>query len=148
VIRIQSQDFNLAEEYAELRKQSGTTGAIVTFTGLVRDFDEGKGKHLFLEHFPGMTEKVLMDITQQAKQRWPIIDIRIIHRIGQLKIDDQIVFVGVSSTHRKAAFQTCEFIMDYLKTQAPFWKKATSEKSSYWVEAKHSDTEAQERWEK
>ncbi|MGH1486304.1 MAG: molybdenum cofactor biosynthesis protein MoaE [Cellvibrionaceae bacterium] len=146
-INIQEHDFNHAEEYEQLRNKSPNIGAIVTFCGLVRDFDNSKGQHLFLEHFSGMTEKVLTDIVQQSKERWPIIDVRITHRVGLLNIGEQIVFVGVNSQHRESAFQACEFIMDFLKTQAPFWKKAITEDKNYWIEAKQSDEAAKKRWE-
>ena len=145
-ISIQEQDFDHAEEYQRLRAQAPEIGAIVTFCGLVRDFDNGKGRGLVLEHYSGMTEKMLADIVKQAGERWPIINAHIIHRIGALALGDQIVFVGVNSAHRHTAFHACEFIMDFLKTQAPFWKKAVTSEHEYWVEAKQSDQDMQQRW--
>lgn len=145
-ISIQQEDFDQAQEYQQLLSDAPRIGAIVTFCGLVREFDQGDGKSLELEHFPGMTEKTLLDIIEQAKQRWPIINARVVHRIGKLALGEQIVFVGVNSAHRKAAFHACEFIMDFLKTQAPFWKKAISTQKEYWVEAKQSDQLASEKW--
>lgn len=148
MISVQEKDFSLAEEYDQLRKQH-SSGAIVTFCGLVRDLDN---KHsvqaIELEHYPGMTEKSLAAIVGQAHARWSVHSIRVIHRIGKLFANDQIVFVGVCGAHRKEAFAACEFVMDYLKTQAPFWKKQFSDDKAYWVEAKDSDTTALDRWSK
>lgn len=145
-IVIRTQDFSHEEEYQALVKDAPRIGAIVTFCGLVREFDEGKGQALYLEHFSGMTENVLNNIIQQAKERWPIINVRIVHRIGHLDLGEQIVFVGINSAHRKAAFNACEFIMDFLKTQAPFWKKAVSHDQEYWVAAKESDRKEKDKW--
>lgn len=146
-ISIQQEDFSIQEESDALRAISATTGAIVTFAGLVRDLDDKvQVSSLFLEHYPGMTEKSLQDIANEASQRWSIIDATIIHRIGELKACEQIVFVGVSSLHRGDAFAACEFIMDYLKTRAPFWKKTRDESGEHWVEAKQSDEEASSKW--
>jgi molybdopterin synthase catalytic subunit len=103
-------------------------------------------KALFLEHYPGMTEKSLKKILVEAQQRWPLLDVTVVHRIGELVPGEQIVFVGVSSSHRGAAFAACEFIMDFLKTRAPFWKKCRLANSEHWVEAKDSDHQASERW--
>lgn len=145
-ISIQQQDFNLAEEYQRLRDEAPSIGAIVTFSGLVREFDQGKGRGLYLEHYPAMTSNTLENIIRQAQTRWPITNARIVHRIGKLSLGEQIVFVGVNSPHREAAFRACEFIMDFLKTQAPFWKKALTTEGEYWVEAKDSDFSAGQRW--
>jgi molybdopterin synthase catalytic subunit len=145
-ISIQTDDFSQSEEYQILCNDAPSIGAIVTFCGLVREFDDGRGEALFLEHFSGMTETALTRICEQAAQRWPIINARIIHRIGPMHLGEQIVFVGINSAHRKAAFHACEFIMDFLKTDAPFWKKAITSDSEYWVEAKASDTEASKTW--
>jgi molybdopterin synthase catalytic subunit len=123
-IAIQTEDFDIGEESRLLRENSVNPGAIVTFSGLVRDLDEGREvKSLTLEHYPGMTESSLGKIVAQAGERWPLLDVTVIHRVGELKGGEQIVFVGVASLHRQAAFAACEFIMDYLKTRAPFWKK-------------------------
>lgn len=146
-IRVQQADFNIQHETEQLRSLSNNTGAVVTFTGLVRDLHEGvEVQALFLEHYPGMTERSLQAIAAEAQQRWPLLGITIIHRIGELVAGEQIVFVAVSSAHRQAAFSACEFIMDYLKTRAPFWKKCRQADGEHWVEAKESDTAASARW--
>jgi molybdopterin synthase catalytic subunit len=120
---------------------------MVSFVGLVRDLnDNASVTTLTLEHYPDMTEKSLQAIVDQAKHRWELLDVVVIHRVGTLKPTDQIVLVVVTSAHRQAAFLACEFVMDYLKTQAPFWKKETSPQGAHWVEAKTSDDEAQARW--
>lgn len=146
-ILIQREDFCLADEYARLATRPDS-GAIVTFVGKVRDFNQGEEvKGLALEHYPGMTEKALADIVAQARGRWPLQECTLIHRIGELRLGDQIVLVGVSSAHRDAAFDACHFIMDFLKTRAPFWKKElTAEGVQRWVEAKESDNDAASRW--
>ena len=147
MICVQEQDFNQQVEYERLRQKT-SVGAIVTFTGLVRDINQGKAvSDLALEHYPGMTEKSLQSIVEQAKQRWRIIDYTVIHRVGQLTVSDQIVFVGVASQHRGDAFAACEFIMDYLKTDAPFWKKETMENGeTQWVDARETDQTALSKW--
>lgn len=146
-VLVQQADFNLQIESDKLRALSTNTGAIVIFSGLVRELHEGKVvQALYLEHYPGMTEKSLVAIAEQAKQRWPLQGVTIIHRIGELLAGEQIVFVGVSSAHRQAAFAACDFIMDFLKTRAPFWKKCREANGEYWVEAKSSDEAAAERW--
>ncbi len=146
-IRVQQADFDGQREYQALRQDCPAIGAIVTFVGLMRDFNEGDSvSSLYLEHYAGMTEKVLQDICQQARERWQLQQIRIIHRVGALEPSDQIVFVGVSSRHRGDAFGACEFIMDFLKTQAPFWKREDTAQGSRWVEARQSDDEASRRW--
>ncbi len=145
-INVQFADFSLQHE-AEALRLDNSVGAIVTFSGLVRDMHEDQPVNgLFLEHYPGMTEKSLQAIAAEAQARWPLLAITIIHRIGELKAGDQIVFVGVSSAHRGAAFSACEFIMDYLKTRAPFWKKSLQAGGECWVDAKESDTAASDRW--
>ncbi|MFT6790960.1 MAG: molybdopterin synthase catalytic subunit [Cellvibrionaceae bacterium] len=145
-IRIQTEDFDHGEEYQKLRNRGAQTGAIVTFCGLVRDFDGHDGQFLQLEYYPGMTEKSLTGIVDDAKKRWPIFDAYIIHRVGKLALGEQIVFVGVNSAHREGAFMACEFIMDFLKTRAPFWKKALTQQQAYWIAAKDSDRESAESW--
>jgi molybdopterin synthase catalytic subunit len=147
MISVQAHDFNQQIEYDRLKSKT-SVGAIVTFTGLVRDVNQGKSiTDLTLEHYPGMTEQCLIDIVKEAKQRWSIITSTVIHRIGQLDISDQIVFVGVASEHRGDAFAACEFIMDYLKTKAPFWKKETmSNGESKWVDVRESDQSAASKW--
>jgi molybdopterin synthase catalytic subunit len=149
-IAVQAADFSLEQE-AELLRASESpghpVGAIVTFSGLVRDMhDDQQVTGLFLEHYPGMTEKSLHAIATEAQARWPLLALTIIHRIGELKAGDQIVFVGVSSAHRSAAFSACDFLMDYLKTRAPFWKKSLQRGGEHWVDAKESDTTAADRW--
>ena len=146
-ILVQRADFSLGEEYERLAVRHDS-GAIVTFVGKVRDFNQGDAvKGLSLEHYPGMTEKALVDIVNQARARWPLQECTLIHRIGDLLLGDQIVLVAVSSAHREAAFEACHFIMDFLKTRAPFWKKElTAEGIQRWVEAKQSDDAAAARW--
>ena len=146
-ILVQRADFSLSEEYERLATRHDS-GAIVTFVGKVRDFNQGDAvKGLSLEHYPGMTEKALVDIVNQARARWPLQECTLIHRIGDLLLGDQIVLVAVSSAHREAAFEACHFIMDFLKTRAPFWKKElTAEGIQRWVEAKQSDDAAAARW--
>ncbi|WP_394239991.1 molybdopterin synthase catalytic subunit MoaE [Vibrio astriarenae] len=147
-ISVQAADFSVGDEYQALA-QGTAAGAVVTFVGKVRDMNLGdEVTGLSLEHYPGMTEKALAEICDQAEQRWPLLDIRVIHRVGDLDIGDQIVFVGVSSAHRGAAFEACEFVMDYLKTKAPFWKKERTSNSTRWVESRDSDAKAAERWHK
>lgn len=147
MIRVQQEDFDLAREYQALRADAPMNGAIVTFSGLVRDLNcDEQVTGLFLEHYPGMTEKVLERLVEDARTRWPLMSVRIIHRVGALSIADQIVFVGVSSAHREAAFAACEYLMDFLKTKAPFWKKETRTSGDVWVEAKSSDQERASRW--
>ncbi len=146
-ITIQTDDFNHGNEYQQLRSDSPAIGAIVTFTGLVRDFNTTPDvTGLYLECYPAMVHTTLRAIIEQAKQRWPVHQVRIIHRIGQLQASDQIVFVGVNSPHREASFNACHFIMDYLKTEAPFWKKENTTKGDKWVEARTSDEQAKQRW--
>ena len=146
MISVQHEDFSLAEEYQRLN-DSDSDGAIVTFIGKVRDMNLGDNvTGLTLEHYPGMTEESLNEIVLQAKHRWPLTHIRVIHRVGALNIGDQIVFVGVTSAHRNAAFEACEFIMDYLKPRAPFWKKERLNNDERWVEARESDDTAANRW--
>ena len=145
-IAVQSDDFCVASEYDELRRQSGC-GAIVTFSGLVRELSDNTLHSMTLEHYPGMTEQALSAIAEQAQQRWQLGAVRIIHRVGSLKPHQQIVFVGIASAHRAAGFAACEFIMDYLKNRAPFWKKEHTAQGDYWVEAKASDKQALARWE-
>lgn len=147
MISVQQQDFSLGDEYQALIQDASSEGAVVTFVGLVRDINQGNTvKELTLEHYPGMTEKSLKAIVQQAKQRWPLGKVRVIHRVGRLKLSDQIVFVGVTSRHREAAFAACQFIMDYLKNQAPFWKKETTDDGDGWVDFNEKDQQAMQRW--
>jgi len=148
-IRIQEADFDLTAEIASLRQGDSQVGAVVSFLGIVRDMNEGSQvKGMTLEHYPGMTEKALQEIVDQAKGRWDIFKTLIIHRVGRLLPEDQIVLVAVTSAHRGEAFFACEFIMDYLKTAAPFWKKEESLNGSRWVDARVADEAAMARWTK
>ncbi|QWD74670.1 molybdopterin synthase catalytic subunit MoaE [Polynucleobacter sp. TSB-Sco08W16] len=146
-IRIQEQDFDISAELAALRKDDPRVGAVVSFLGTVRDLNDGSQvKGMTLEHYPGMTEKALEEIIVQAKARWNIFNTLVIHRVGPLLPEDQIVLVAVSSAHRGEAFAACEFIMDYLKTAAPFWKKEDTPDGARWVDARITDEAAMARW--
>ena len=146
-VRVQSADFDVSAELAALRAGRPDVGALACFVGTVRDVNDGSGvSTLTLEHYPGMTEKALEDICAQAKARWNILDTLVVHRVGALQPLDQIVLVAVTSAHRGEAFAACEFIMDYLKTQAPFWKKERTPQGDRWVDARASDDAAAERW--
>ncbi|MFZ4380155.1 MAG: molybdopterin synthase catalytic subunit MoaE [Polynucleobacter sp.] len=146
-IRIQEGDFDLTTEVKALRNGDPQVGAVVTFVGTVRDMNEGSQvKGMTLEHYPGMTEKALEEIIIQAKARWDIRKTIVIHRVGLLLPEDQIVLVVVTSAHRGEAFAACEFIMDYLKTAAPFWKKEETPEGSRWVDARVTDDAAMARW--
>jgi molybdopterin synthase catalytic subunit len=146
-IRIQQEDFDLTTEIAQLRAGSPQVGAIVSFVGTVRDMNDGaKVSEMALEHYPGMTEKSIAEIVTQAKTRWPIANAVVIHRIGPLAPMAQIVLVAVAAAHRGEAFEACEFIMDYLKTQAPFWKKEQTPDGARWVDARVTDDTALDKW--
>jgi molybdopterin synthase catalytic subunit len=145
-IRVQTADFSIADELAVMR-QNARIGAVASFVGLVRDVNDGTGvSTLTLEHYPAMTEKSLAQIVAQAEARWRIIDATVIHRVGELKPTDQIVLVIVGSAHRGDAFAACEFIMDYLKTDAPFWKKEVTPAGERWVDARETDHVSAARW--
>lgn len=147
MISVQTEDFDLGREYQALITNNPADGAVVTFVGLVRDYNQGNQvSGLTLEHYPGMTEKALTKIVEEAKQKWPLGRVKVIHRVGPLGLSDQIVFVGVSSKHREAAFEACQFIMDYLKNRAPFWKKERTTQGERWVEAEDKDKKADQRW--
>jgi len=146
-ICVQSEDFDFAHQYQKLRDSNNSDGALVTFVGLVRDMNlQQSVSGLFLEHYPAMTEKVLINIVDKARAKWQLGSVSIIHRIGQLQVSEQIVFVGVTSQHRQSAYHANEFIMDFLKTQAPFWKKETTTEGDKWIEAKASDMDKSRRW--
>lgn len=148
-VRVQTQDFDTGLEISQLRNARKDTGAVVSFVGQVRDLNEGDTvSQLTLEYYPGMTEKALEAIVNQAQSRWDIFDAIVIHRVGSLQPTDQIVLVAVSGAHRGEAFKACEFIMDYLKTEAPFWKKEVTGSGERWVDAKLTDEDARERWKK
>jgi molybdopterin synthase catalytic subunit len=146
-ISIQTADFDTGAEYAALRAQNAKIGAIASFVGLVRDINDGSGvSALTLEHYPGMTERSLATIVSQAQSRWDLLDCTVIHRVGNLQPTDQIVLVIVASGHRGDAFAACEFIMDFLKTDAPFWKKEQTPQGERWVDSRDSDATATLRW--
>ena len=146
-VRIQTQDFDLSQEIKQLRAGDARVGAVATFVGTVRDRNDGSDvAAMTLEHYPGMTEKSLEEIIEKAKARWDIFDVLIIHRVGPLNIEDQIVLTAVTSAHRGEAFAACEYVMDYLKTLAPFWKKEDTPEGSRWVDARLSDDEALKKW--
>jgi molybdopterin synthase catalytic subunit len=148
-VRVQTEDFDTGAEVLRLRRDNPRVGAVASFVGLVRDVNEGEAvSEMTLEHYPGMTERALEEIVAQARARWDILDAVIIHRVGPLRPTDQIVLVAVASAHRGEAFAACEFIMDYLKTRAPFWKKEQTPQGGRWVDARETDDRAAERWEK
>ena len=150
-VRVAPDDFEPGIEYQALEADIPRVGAICTFVGLVRDVGDRRHRTdvrgLTLEHYPGMTERAIEGIAEEAAQRWSADRIRVVHRVGSLGAGERIVFVGVSSAHRQDAYAACEFIMDYLKTQAPFWKKEWSDTGSHWVEQKESDRDRARRWE-
>ncbi len=146
-IAVQTEAFDLASEVATLYRDNPKVGAVATFLGLVRDVNEGDGVNtLTLEHYPGMTEKSLEQIARDAMARWDLLDVTVIHRVGELRPTEPIVLVAVASGHRGEAFAACEFIMDYLKTRAPFWKKEVTPGGERWVEARESDEVAAGKW--
>ena len=146
-VSVQQEDFDAGREMAAVRARNPKVGAVASFIGVVRDVNDGAGvATMTLEHYPGMTEKALQGIIDAAKVRWEVLDCTVIHRVGRLVPTDQIVFVAVASGHRGDAFAACEFIMDYLKTQAPFWKKEETPEGERWVEAKDADDVAAGRW--
>jgi len=146
-VRIQAGDFDLAAEVAQLRAGQPGVGGIVTFVGTVRDMNEGAAvAEMELEHYPGMTEQSIAAIIDQARARWPLFGALVIHRIGPLKPLEQIVLVAVTAAHRGEAFAACEFIIDYLKTEAPFWKKEQTPQGARWVDARVTDETALQKW--
>ena len=146
-VRVQTGDFDIGAEIAAMRRGDPKVGAVASFIGVVRDLNESdRVAEMTLEHYPGMTEKALEKMVAEARSRWEIYDALIIHRVGTLKPGDQIVLVVVTGAHRGEAFEACEFLMDYLKTRAPFWKKERTAAGVRWVEARESDDAAAERW--
>ena len=146
-VRIQAADFDVSAEINALRKNNPKVGAVASFVGVVRDVNDGGAvAEMTLEHYPGMTEKAIEEIIVQARGQWKVLDALVIHRVGTLKPTDQIVLVIVTSGHRGDAFAACEFIMDYLKTRAPFWKKEQTGSGASWVEARATDDIAAGRW--
>ena len=147
-VRVQTADFDVAQELITLRARDARVGAVVTFIGTVRDInDDSRVSQMTLEHYPGMTDQALEAIVAKAKARFDIYDALVIHRVGELHPTDQIVLVAVTSAHRGEAFDACRFIIDYLKTEAPFWKKEQTPQGARWVDARTSDDEATARWE-
>ena len=147
LISVQTDDFDPTAVATELRGERRDIGAVVSFTGLVRDLTPTRDLvALQLEHYPGMTESALRQIARSATQRWPVDDLAIIHRVGRLQPAEQIVLVVVLSAHRRAAFEACDFLMDFLKTRAPFWKKEITVRGEAWVEARPSDQDDADRW--
>jgi molybdopterin synthase catalytic subunit len=147
VVRVQPEDFDVGVEIARLRTGNPRIGAVASFVGVCRDLNDGAAvAEMTLEHYPGMTEKALDAIALEARGRWDVIDIVIVHRVGPMRPTDQIVLVIVTSAHRGEAFATCEFLMDYLKTRAPFWKMERTPEGDRWVDARASDDTAAERW--
>lgn len=145
-VSVQTEDFDLGQAVRELVGDRTDIGALVTFTGLVRDAADGSLQALELEHYPAMTEKALREIEAQARKRWDLSACLIIHRVGRLEPGDQIMMVATGSAHRRDAFEAAEFLMDFLKSRAPFWKKEHSAKGGNWVDARESDEEALDRW--
>jgi molybdopterin synthase catalytic subunit len=146
-VSVQPDDFDVGAELQQLRAATPQAGALVNFVGLVREVAaDGRLSQMVIEHYPGMTEKALQQIAQQATQRWPLLGIRMIHRVGSLTAQAQIVLVAATSLHRQAAFEACAFMMDYLKTEAPFWKKEVGDFGQHWVEARASDEQAKQQW--
>jgi len=150
-VRVGPEDFDLGAEVAALRGQDPQVGAVVSFVGTVREWTQAAAPAsppaiMELEHYPGMTEKALAGIVGEAEQRWPLLRVEVLHRVGRLQPGEPIVFVGIASAHRQAAFDACNFIMDYLKTRAPFWKKEDTPEGARWVEGRDSDQDAAARW--
>ena len=146
-VRIQTKDFDAGAEIAAVRRGNPKIGAVASFVGVARDVNDGDSvSTLTLEHYPGMTEKALEGIVAEARARWDVIDILVVHRVGEIKPTEQIVLVVVAGAHRGEAFAACEFVMDYLKTRAPFWKQVETVAGTTWVEARASDDRAAERW--
>ncbi len=146
-VSVQAEDFDLGDELQQLKAATPQAGALVNFVGLVRELAaDGQLSEMVIEHYPGMTEKALHQIAQTASQRWPLLGVRMIHRVGTLSGQAQIVLVATTSLHRQAAFEACAFMMDYLKTEAPFWKKEIGDFGQHWVEARASDEQAKQQW--
>ncbi len=147
MVRVQHEEFDVSAEVARLRAANPRIGAVACFIGVVRDVNDGDTiASMTLEHYPGMTEKALAEIATQARARWQLYDVLIIHRVGELRPTEPIVLVVTTSAHRHDAFAACEFVMDYLKTEAPFWKKEATSSGARWVDARESDDAARERW--
>jgi len=146
-VRVQTASFDPGTELNALHAAQLGIGAVVGFVGYVRDYNDGQEvAGMFLEHYPGMTEKALAKIVAEAEARWPLLRVEVLHRVGALTPGEPIVFVGTASAHRQAAFEACDFIMDYLKTRAPFWKREDTRAGTRWVEGRDSDQQAAARW--
>ena len=146
-VRVQTAPFDAGAELNALHAAQLGIGAVVGFVGYVRDYNEGQDvAGMYLEHYPGMTEKALAKIVAEAEARWPLLRVEVLHRVGALIPGEPIVFVGTASAHRQAAFEACDFIMDYLKTRAPFWKREDTAEGARWVEGRDSDQQAAARW--
>ena len=146
-VQVQEVDFEIDKLQRDLLQGQAAEGAVATFTGYVRNINDNRGvQSLELEHYPGMTERSILSILEESADRWPVLAAAVVHRVGKMQPGEQIVWVGVSSSHREAAFAACEFIMDYLKTQAPFWKKELGPDGGQWVDARESDSERASRW--
>jgi len=146
-VRVQSEPLDPHREVDLLSAGNHAIGAVVSFIGLMRDINEDdRVERMFLEHYPGMTEKALQKIAEEAVRRWDLAGCRVVHRVGEMSPSEPIVVVAVAARHRKAAFLGCEFVIDYLKTQAPFWKKETTDAGERWVDARDSDDEAEQKW--
>lgn len=146
-VYVQTEAFDAGHMLNALHAEQLGVGAVVGFVGYVRDFNDGQEvAGMMLEHYPGMTEKALQQIIDDAGQRWPLLNVDLLHRVGELEPGEPIVFVGVSSAHRQAAFEACHFIIDYLKTRAPFWKREDTPEGPRWVDARDGDAEAMRRW--
>lgn len=147
-VRVQREDFDAGAEIARLRAADPKVGAVAAFIGVARDVNDGDDvATLTLEHYPGMTERALEEICAEARRRWQVAELLVVHRVGDLRPTDQIVLVVVTGAHRGEAFAACQFVTDYLKTEAPFWKKERTPAGARWVEARDSDDRARERWE-
>lgn len=148
-VRVQTEDFDVGAEIARLRANNPAIGAVAIFIGVVRDAnDNAEVASMTLEHYPGMTEKALEAIVEQARKRWNVDDLLVVHRVGRLAPTDQIVLVVVTGAHRGETFAACEFVMDYLKTDAPFWKRESTAAGERWVDARETDDDARRRWER
>lgn len=148
-VRVQQHDFSLEAEVNQLRQQAPGAGAVVAFVGLVRELGEARQiEQLVLEHYPQMTENSLRQIVEEARQRWPLLAARVVHRVGALTPAEQIVLVTTATVHRHDAFAAAEFIMDFLKTSAPFWKKEQGVSGAHWIDVRDSDQRARERWQR
>ncbi|MEM0952538.1 MAG: molybdopterin synthase catalytic subunit MoaE [Pseudomonadota bacterium] len=145
-MRIQTEDFNVSDLQQRLTAGRTASGAVATFVGLVRSTQSAEIQKMLLEHYPGMTERSIQAIIDRAKKRWSLLGVQVVHRVGSLLPGEQIVYVGICSMHRSDAFAACEFVMDYLKTRAPFWKKEYTASGEHWVEVRSSDEVAAARW--